>query len=67
MTQKPDRLTALHRIREVVGDRSEDGKLARTEVFCIEDGEPIPPENWQPERYRHRDPWDRRSPLMRPR
>ena len=37
-----ERSAILSRIQGILGDRSRPGLLDETQVFCIEDGEPIP-------------------------
>ena len=61
-----DRLTILNKLRGSVGDRSADAKLAEPQVFCVEDGDPIPPEFRQPELYTHNDHANPRAFIFEP-
>lgn len=64
--RRPDRASILSRIKDTLGSQSQPGKLSQTQVFCIEDGEPIPPESWHPERYRHGHHSNQRAFLFDP-
>ena len=55
MNQKRDRLTILASISPIVGNDSGERKVEEIKIFCIEDGEPILAEFWQPSGYKHKD------------
>jgi len=55
MSQPSDRLSVLAKIRPVIGNNSDEGKVKETSIFCILDGEPLSAEFWQPEGYKHND------------
>jgi ADP-ribose pyrophosphatase YjhB (NUDIX family) len=55
MNQTQDRLTVLAKIRSIVGNNSSEGKVQETKIFCIQDGDLISAEFWQPEGYKHED------------
>ena len=55
MSIEEDRRGILTRIREIMGDEAEDGKILETQVFCIDDGSVIPTGSWRPEEYTHDD------------
>ena len=50
-----NRKTILENIRSSIGSESAPGKFSTTQVFCFEDGQPIPPDSWRPELYTHGD------------
>ena len=53
MTQEPDRINILSKIRSLMGNESVENKISETAVFCIQDGEKIPRYSWYPELYSH--------------
>ena len=55
MKPRTERLAVLAKIRRTVGDRSDQGKVKKTLVFCIEDGERLPDAKFWQVRYTHRD------------
>jgi ADP-ribose pyrophosphatase YjhB (NUDIX family) len=55
MKPRTDRLAVLAKIRRTVGDRSDQGKVKQTLVFCIEDGERLPDAKFWQVRYTHGD------------
>ena len=61
-----DRISILQKIRQTIGSESSPGKLAATQVFCLQDGEPIPPGSWTPELYTHGEHSLERSFLFDP-
>lgn len=50
-----DRLSVLKKIRPIVGGNSGQGQVRETKIFCIEDGDLLTAEFWQPEGYQHGD------------
>ena len=66
MSPTVDRLTILNQIQGTLGRQSAIGKLAETQVFCIDDGTPIPPGSWHPELYVHGEHANQRAFLFDP-
>jgi ADP-ribose pyrophosphatase YjhB (NUDIX family) len=50
-----NRLSVLAKIRQMVGDSSEQGKVKETLIFCIEDGELIRNAQFRERQYTHQD------------
>ncbi len=61
-----ERKAIIQTIRSVIGSESAPGKFAATQVFCFEDGQPIPPESWRPGLYTHGDHSRQRAYLFDP-
>lgn len=43
----------MAKIRPIVGNNSDERKVQETKIFCIDDGDLISAEFWQPEGYKH--------------
>ena len=61
-----ERSVILSRIQSILGDRSQPGLLDETQVFCIEDGEPIPRGFWRPDWFEHEGHGNQRAFLFDP-
>ncbi len=61
-----ERSVILSRIQSILGDRSRPGLLDGTQVFCIEDGEPIPRGSWRPDWFEHEGHGNQRAFLFDP-
>lgn len=66
MKQRTDRLAVLAKVRQTVGDNSDQGKVKETLIFCIEDGELLPDAKFWQIRYKHEDHTNDRAFIFHP-
>ena len=70
-----ERLAVLSKLKQIVGENSEEGKVEQTMrsynlkdalIFCIEDGDLLPDANFRQREYKHKDHTNNRAYIFSP-